>query len=150
VNLTFALDAAIGAIANVLRDLNLDEYEIRRVVTALSDESHDLGDSSFHRAARIDPAAFGGTETAQALGTHHHRAYSVIDETIRGMVVDLEEFRDNVRNAVELVTRADETAASDLDARRQRVANAMTNVALNSAADRAHDEARNSQLDGGE
>jgi len=146
--MTFALDAAIGAITNVLRDLNLDEYEIRKVVAALSTESSDLGDNSFHRSARIDPASFGGTETAQALGNHHHRAYSVIDETIRGMVKDLEDFRDNVRNAVELVTRADETAASDLDVRRQLVASAMTNVVVNSAGDRAHNEARNTQLDG--
>ena len=142
------LDAAIGAITNVLRDLNVDEYRIRQVVAALNDESAELGDNSFHRSARINPASFGGTETAQALGNHHQRAYSVIDETIRGMVRDLEDFRDNVRNAVELVTRADETAAGDLEARRQRVADAMTYVVQNSAGDRAHNEARNSQLDG--
>ena len=147
-NLTFALDAAIGAITNVLRDLNVDEYKIRQVVEALSEGSEELGDNSFHRNARISPASFGGTEAAQALGNHHQRAHMVIDETIRGMVRDLEAFRDNVRNAVELVSRADETAAGDLDARRQRVADAMTYVVQNSAADQAHNEARNNQLGG--
>jgi hypothetical protein len=144
----FSLAGAVGAIVDVLQDLNLDEYEIRQVIKTLSDGSTDLGDESFHRTARIDPASFGGSEAAQALGSHHERAYLVIDDTIRGVVRDLEDFRDNVRNAVELVTRADETAAGDMDARRQRVADAMTHVWRNSAGDHANHDARNHQLDG--
>lgn len=144
----FALGAAVGAIIDVLQDLNLDEYQIRQVVGALTEGSTDLGDESFRRDAKIAPASFGGSATAQTLGSHHDRAYLVIDDTIRGVVRDLERFRDNVRNAVELVTTADETAAGDMDARRQRVADAMTFVWRNSAGDRAHDEARNNQLDG--
>lgn len=145
-----ALGAAVGALVDVLKDLNLDEYEIRKVIEALTDESTDLGDNSFHRSAQITPTSFGGHETAHTLGSHHNRAYQVIDETIRGMVRDLETFRDNVQNAVELVTRADEDSAADLQVQQQRVADAMTWVWRNSAADRAHDEARNSQHSGGD
>lgn len=139
---------AVAAIQEILRDLNVDEYEIQQVVRALTEKSSDLGDNSFHRTAKINPASFGGSETALALGNHHDRAYMVIDDTIRGMVRDLENFRDNVRNAVDLVTQADETAASDLDARRQRVADAMTHVVRNSAGDHANEEARNNQPGG--
>ena len=144
------LDGAVGALVNVLQDLNLDEAEIRNVVRTLSDGSTDLGDESFHRAANINPASFGGSETARTLGAHHERAYLVIDDTIRGVVRDLELFRDNVRNAVELVTRADETAAGDMDARRQRVADAMTFVWRNSEGDHANHDARNHQPSGGD
>jgi hypothetical protein len=146
----FSLGGAVGAIVDVLQDLNLDEYEIRQVVRTLTEGSTDLGDSSFHRTARIAPASFGGSDTAQALGSHHERAYQVIDDTIQGVVRDLETFRDNVRTAVELVTRADETAAGDMDARRQRVADAMTYVWHNSAGDHANHDARNNQLGGGD
>lgn len=139
------LGAAAAALAGVLRDLNLDEREIQNVIRALTTESADLGDNSFHRGAKVNPASFGGSETAQALGGHHDRAYMVIDETIRGMVRDLETFRDSVRTAVDLVTTADETAASDLEARRQRVVNVMTHVVRNSAGDQANQEARNNQ-----
>ena len=142
------LGAAAAALEGVLRDLNLDEREIQNVIRALSTESADLGDNSFHHSAKVTPAAFGGSETAQALGGHHDRAYMVIDETIRGMVRDLETFRDSVRTAVELVTTADETAASDLDARRQRLVNLMTHVVRNSAGDQANNEARNNQPGG--
>jgi len=142
------LDGMSGALAGVLRDLHVDEYQIQQVIRALDDGSTDLGDQSFHRTAKINPAAFGGSETAQALGTHHDRAYTVIDDTIRGVVRDLETFRDNVRMAVELVNRADETVARDMDVRRQRVADAMTSVAHNSAGDHANQEARNNQPGG--
>ena len=146
----FSVGGAVDALVDVLQDLNLDEYEIRQVVRTLTDGSTELGDDSFHRTAKINPASFGGSETAQALGEHHQRAYMVIDDTIRGVVRDLETFRDNVRNAVELVTRADETAAGDMDARRQRVADAMTYVTHHSAGDHANHEARNDQPVGGD
>lgn len=142
------LDGMSGVIAAAMRDLHVDEYQIQQVIRTLDDGSTDLGDQSFHRTAKINPAAFGGSETAQTLGTHHDRAYKVIDETIRGVVRDLETFRDNVRMAVQLVNTADETVARDMDVRRQRVADAMTQVAQNSAGDHANQEARNNQSGG--
>ena len=144
------LDGMSGVIAGLMRDLHVDEYRIQQVIRALDEESTDLGDQSFHRTAKINPAAFGGSETAQALGTHHDRAYKVIDDTIRGVVRDLETFRDNVRMAVQLVNSADETVARDMDVRRQRVADAMSQVAHNSAGDHANQDARNNQSGGGD
>jgi hypothetical protein len=146
----FTLGSAVGAIVDVLEDLNLDKAEIDAVVRTLNDGSADLGDDSFHRTAKIAPASFGGSDTARALGAHHERAYMVMDDTLRGVVRDLERFRDSVRNAEQLVTRADETAAGDLNVRRQRVADAMTYVSHNSAGDHANHEARNHQVGGGD
>ena len=144
-----AFAATVGALTSVLRDLNIDEVTIRQVEASLTEGSTDLGDASFHHGARIAPASFGGAATGHTLGTHHQKAYQVIDETIRGFVSDLENLRDNVRDAVRLMTSTDETAANDMNARRE-VAAQMTDIWRHSASDQANRNARNEFVGGSE
>ena len=134
----------IDGLVGVLRDLNVEEDKVQKVIRALGTSSQDLGDGSF-AGARIPESSFGGSPEAKELGYHHNRAQQVMQNTIDGMTKDLETFRDSVQTAARLVEDADQGAAGDLT-RRMEVIAAMESVYTNSAGDRAYDESRNHPL----
>jgi hypothetical protein len=138
----------IDGLVGVMRDLNVHEDKIQKVIDALDDGQTDLSDGSFDRNARIAPSSFGGAPSGQDLGFHHSRAQQVIADTIRGVTADLEAFRDGVHNAVRLVTAADEASADDLN-RKREIAESLSAVWVNSQGDRANRESRNENLTGG-
>jgi hypothetical protein len=140
------IDAA--PLAGVLRDLNVHEDKIQAVIDALNDGESDLSDSSFAQYARIPPSSFGGSPVGHDLGTHHNRAQEVFTETIKGVTEDLTKFRDGVRQAVQLVTTADQSSADDLN-RKREIADGLRSVWQNSEGDRRHDYMRNHPAPGG-
>jgi hypothetical protein len=145
-NLT-GLNLSTANLEGVLRDLNVEEDKIQKVITALGDSSTDLADGSFE-SARIPSSAFGGSPRGLEFGDHHGKAQQVTSDTIRGMTTDLESFRDGVQNAVRLVRSADETSAEDLY-RKREIADGLQRVWKHSAGDRANRDSRNEHLGGG-
>jgi hypothetical protein len=131
----------------VLRDLNVEEDKIQKVITALGDSSTDLADGSFENA-RIPASAFGGSPLGHQFGDHHGKAQAVISDTIHGMTTDLETFRDGVQRAVHLVRSADEASADDLY-RKREIADGLQRVWKHSAGDQANRDSRNRHLGGG-
>jgi hypothetical protein len=129
------IDAA--PLAGVLRDLNIHEDKIQAVIEALTDGEADLSDSSFDQFARIPPNSFGGSPVGAQLGEHHNKAQAVFTETIKGVTKDLTKFRDGVRQAVNLVTVADQSSADDLN-RKREIADGLRDVWQHSEGDRAH------------
>ncbi len=57
----------IDGLVGVLRDLNVEEDKVQKVIRALGTSSQDLGDGSF-ADARIPQSSFGGSEVARELG----------------------------------------------------------------------------------
>jgi hypothetical protein len=131
-----------GPLVGVLRDLNIHEDKIQAVLDALTDGEVDLSDSSFAQFARIPPASFGGSPVGHQLGDHHNRAQQVFTETIEGVTKDLGKFRDGVRQAVSLVTAADQSSADDLN-RKREIAEGLQSVWQNSEGERAYHRGRN-------
>ncbi len=134
----------IDGLVGVLRDLNVEEDKVQKVIRALGTSSQDLADGSF-ADARIPQSSFGGSEVAQELGYHHSRAQQVMQDTIDGMTKDLATFRDSVQTAARLVEDADQGAAGDLG-RRMEVIATMQSVYTHSEGDRAYHESRNDPL----
>ena len=132
---------------DVLRDLNVEEDKIQKVIDALGSSSVDLADGSFDHA-RIPAGVFGGSPLGHELGSHHGKAQQVIADTIAGVTTDLEHFRDGVRNAVRLVRSADEASADDLN-RKREIVDGLQRVWTHSEGDRANRHSRNTHLGGG-
>ena len=137
-----ALDAF--TVAGVLRSLNIEQGVIERVLRVLDQNATGLGQARIHRLA-MSPQAFGGSEKAAELQTHHHLAHYVIAETLLGVVADLQRFRDGVDIAVRLVDEADTTSAQTLDQKTRAVA-VITEAAGTSEADERYDQARNDHV----
>jgi hypothetical protein len=133
--------------AAILRDLNLEEDKIQKVIESLGASSVDLGDGSFENA-RIPGSAFGGSPRGHEFGDHHGKAQQVMTDTIRGVTTDLETFRDGVQNAVRLVRSADEASAEDFN-RQREIADGLQRVWTHSEGDRANRHSRNTYLGGG-
>ncbi len=86
--------------------------------------------------------SFGGSPVGHELGDHHSRAQQVFTETIKGVTQDLTKFRDGVKQAVQLVTVADESSADDLN-RKREIAEGLQSVWQNSEGERAYHRGRN-------
>ncbi len=56
----------------------------------------------------LPPSAFGGWQEGQALGRHHQAAHEVFKKTIEGVIADLEEFAQNLRDTADSSERRDE------------------------------------------
>ena len=138
-----------GAFAQAMRDLNVDEDKIQRVIDSMNLASKHLGGDSFRSGAHIGPAAFGGSEQAGELGSHHAKAHRIVADTLEGVTADLIAFRDSTRQALVHVKDADQRAADDLISKRA-IAEDMREVWQNSAADRRNQESRGQHLSPGD
>lgn len=113
-----AIEHAIEAAGG--RQTKLDEEHIRRVRARLEEASSLFAGHSF-RAAKIPNGSFGGLPTGHELGTHHSRAQDVIQETLHGIVEDLDAFAANVHKAASLVRDTDGQATHDMAAKQKLV-----------------------------
>lgn len=130
----------IGQMAGALRDLNVDEDAIAKVVGKLQAVADDVERSGFHDVA-LPGSAFGGSPRGHQVAAHHSAAYHVVAETIEGVVKDLQDFGAGVTRAVGLVTQADGVSAADLKAQAAAV-EVLTYEAQHRDGDRRHDQAR--------
>lgn len=62
----------------------------------------------------LPPAAFGGWNQAIALGRHHRAAHEVFMKTLEGVLADLEEFAQNLRDTADSSERRDEEVQASL------------------------------------
>lgn len=138
-----------GALVRAMRDLNVDEDKVQRVIDSMDRASNHLGGDSFRSGAHIGSAAFGGSEQAAELGSHHAKAHRIVADTLEGVTADLIAFRDSTRQALVYVKDADQRAADDLTGKRA-VAEDMREVWQSSAADRRNQESRSQHLSPGD
>lgn len=143
------LIAGDGAFAQAMRDLNVDEGRIEQVIATMNRASQELGGDRFRSGAHISARAFGGSESANELGSHHSLAHQIVSDTIEGVTQDLVSFRDSTKQALVYVKDADQQAADDLNSKRA-IAESMREVWANSAGDRANQQSRNENLASGD
>ncbi len=62
----------------------------------------------------LPPAAFGGWQQGVALGRHHQGAHEVFMKTLEGVLADLEEFEQNLRDTADSSERRDEDVEASL------------------------------------
>lgn len=137
----------VGSIKNLLGELNIDQAVIDDVVNILHTSSSDLDKSRFPDL-HVPESSFGGSEKGAQLGYHHLKAHQVVADTLQGVVMDLERFRDGVRNAEKLVQTADTTSAADLH-RKHQATDLILNATQHSEGDLRNHEARNEHLANG-
>lgn len=137
----------VGSIRNLLGELNIDQAVIDDVVNTLHASSSDLDESRFPDL-HVPESSFGGSAKGAELGYHHLKAHQVVSDTLQGVVMDLERFRDGVRNAERLVQTADTTSAADLHRKRQ-AADLILDATRYSEGDLHNHESRNENLANG-
>ncbi|MBB6627676.1 hypothetical protein H5V45_10125 [Nocardioides sp. KIGAM211] len=93
----------------------------------------------------VEPAAFGDTSAAASLGYHHTKAHQVISDTLQGVLVDLERFRNGIVKAETLLADADSTSEADLK-KKQQATELLSYIPRHSQGDRANHQSRNEHL----
>lgn len=136
----------LGGMDQALQDLDVDPEHIKKVHDALESLARSLESGSFITRP-VDPV-FGASHTADSLTFHHTKARQVIEDTILGVVVDLQRFATGVQHAVTLVDDADLTNAGQMQAR-QRAVELLAASTSYSEGDRRNHESRNENLGGG-
>ena len=129
-----------GGLTQSLQDLNVKPEHIKNVHDALEALAESLKRTPFV-AQPVDPV-FGGSDKADGLTLHHARAREVIEDTIRGVIVDLHRYAAGVKQAGVLVDDADLTNAQKLQAKRGAVELVVASTS-HSEGDRRNDESRN-------
>ena len=131
----------LEGLRSAFEELRIDQTEINKVINTLHTQSGDLHDSSFLNL-RVPESAFGGSAHAGQLGYHHSRAQEVVSATLKGVVADLQRFRDGIQHAEKLVREADTDSAAELTKKRQAT-ELLSSAAGYSEGDRRNHEARN-------
>src|SRR5689334_16030058 len=86
------IDSLGDAVSGVI-DMDPDELEILK--KTLHDNALDLENGGFQDVS-LSESAFGGSETAAALGKHHQLAHTIVSDTILGVIEDLHRYRQGV------------------------------------------------------
>lgn len=129
-----------GQMTQVLEDLDVDPERIKGVHNALEKLAGTLETSPF--VTRPLNPVFGASTTADSLELHHAKARLVIEDTVLGVVSDLQRFATGVQRAVTLVDDADLTNAQQLQAKQRGVELLVASTSF-SDADRRNDQSRN-------
>ena len=131
----------LEGLRSAFEELRIDQTEINKVINTLHTQSGDLHESRFQNLD-VPAAAFGGSASAGQLGYHHSRAHQVVSDTLKGVVADLQRFREGIQRAETLVQEADADSADQLNRKRQAT-ELLADVAGYSEGDRRNHEARN-------
>lgn len=83
-----------------------------RTMETLKQQAH--ASSRVFGDVRLGPDAFGGWAKGHALGRHHEAAHEVFMKTLEGVVADLEEFAQNLRDTADSSERRDEEVEASL------------------------------------
>lgn len=121
--------------------LELHDDVLQELVQLLQASTDDL-DGSTYGNLNLTPAAFGGSDKAGDLGSHHTRAHRVIAKTLIGVAEDLAKFSTATQKAAELVTDTDNSAATDMT-RRAQAASVLVTASGYSSGDKQYNNARN-------
>ena len=122
-------------------DIEIDPVALEKLKSVLSQSAEDLESGRFSDID-LDESAFGGCPSGQELGAEHRTAHAIIADTIQGVVADLWGYREGVEQFAAGMGTADDTAATDLQARQAAV------EVLAASAESNHGESRyhNSQV----
>jgi hypothetical protein len=113
--------ATISHTADVLAasmaEAKVDPELIAQVNTKLNEARDALTDTRFPIMGTIHETSFGTDHAGLNLSKHHDLAHQVMQETIKGVTKDVDEFCNNLIAAVKLFRTADSDAAADLKQR---------------------------------
>lgn len=137
----------IPGFSDALSSVQVEQTTIDRVIAALDECTDESWGRQFAADTPIATPSLGRGDRAAELGAHHDRAQQVMTETVQGIIADLTSFADGVREAADLIRRADETTAQDL-AQARRAVEMMTDAWVSPESDAAYDQARNEQATG--
>ncbi len=101
-------------IATSMAEAKLDPELIAQTKQSLIDAATSLTDNRFPIMGTIHDTSFGTDQAGLNLSKHHELAHKVMDETIKGVTKDVEEFCINLITAVKLFQTADSDAAADI------------------------------------
>lgn len=89
---------------------------VREIATRTMGTLTQQADSSTRVFGDVElpPSAFGGWPAAAGLGRHHQAAHEVFRRTLEGVVADLEEFAQNLRDTADSSERRDEEVQAAL------------------------------------
>ena len=102
-------------IATSMAEAKLDPELIAQTKQSLIDAATSLTDNRFPIMGTIHDTSFGTDQAGLNLSKHHELAHKVMDETIKGVTKDVEEFCINLITAVKLFQTADSDAAADIN-----------------------------------
>jgi hypothetical protein len=94
--------------------IEIVEDEIKDVLTTLRTELETLETSTFPSEGHIRQVSFGVGAESDDIAYHHGRAHSVVVDTLRGLIKDLEAFELAVIDAKGMIGKSDEEAEADL------------------------------------
>jgi Na+/phosphate symporter len=104
-------------IATSMAESKVDPELIAQTKQMLIDAADALTDNRFPIMGTIHDTSFGTDHAGLDLSKHHALAHEVMEETLKGVTKDVEEFCTNLIAAVKLFQTADSDAAADLKQR---------------------------------
>jgi len=116
------LEQAASAIAHTadvvaasMAESRLDPELIAQTKKMLNDAADALNDTRFPIMGTIHDTSFGTDHAGLDLSKQHDLAHQVMQETIKGVTKDVEEFCANLIAAVKFIQTADNDAAADVN-----------------------------------
>ncbi len=103
-----------NVVATSMAESKLDPELIAQTKKALLDASSALTDTRFPIMGTIADTSFGTDAAGLNLSKQHELAHQVMEETIKGVTKDVEEFCTNLISAVKLFQHADHDSAADI------------------------------------
>lgn len=99
-----------------MSEIEMTVEAVREIANRTMGALQQQAQSSTRRFGDVDlpVSAFGGWHQAQALGKHHRAAHEVFTRTLEGVLTDLEEFAQNLRDTADSSERRDEEVQASL------------------------------------